>query len=126
MRSLIVSHFYADPEQRGKLRALAGQGVELMAALPGGNAGLDNGVRLAPVPVSGDPDVPGMLKWNSGALRRVISDFHPDLIQIEESPGAPVASAVASFARRMRIPYALFTWESLSRRRGFLERRRYR
>ena len=126
MRALIVSHFYSDPEHRGKLRALAGQGVDVMAALPGGSAGLDSGVRLTPVPVSGDPEVPGMLKWSSGALRRVISDFHPDLIQIEESPGAPVAAVVAGVARRMRIPYVLFSWESLPRRRGFLEQRRRR
>ncbi len=126
MRALIVSHFYSNPEHRGKLRALAGQGVDLMAALPGGSAGLDSGVRLTPVPVSGDPDVPGTLKWNSGALRRVISDFHPDLIQVEDAPSSPVAAAVSAAARRMRIPYVLFSWESLARRRGFLEQRRYR
>ncbi len=126
MRALIVSHFYSDPEHRGKLRALAGQGVDVMAALPGGSAGLDSGVRLTPVPVSGDPEVPGMLKWNSRDLRRVISDFHPDLIQVEESPGAPVAAVVAAAARRMRIPYVIFSWESLERRRGFLEQRRLR
>lgn len=125
MRALIVSHFYSNPEQRGKLRALAGQGVDLMAALPGGSAGLDSGVRLTPVPVSGDPEVPGMLTWSSGALRRVISDFHPDLIQVEEAPGSPVAGAVAAAARRMRIPYVVFSWESLARRRGFLEGRRF-
>jgi glycosyltransferase involved in cell wall biosynthesis len=83
-------------------------------------------VRLVPIPVSGDPDVPGMLKWNSGALKRVISDFHPDLIQVEEAAGAPVAAAVAAAARRMRIPYVVFSWESLWRRRGFLEQRRVR
>jgi glycosyltransferase involved in cell wall biosynthesis len=126
VRALIVSHFYSDPEHRGKLRALAGLGVDLMAALPGGAADLDSGVRLTPVPVSGDPEVPGMLKWNSGALRKVISDFHPDLIQVEEAPGAPVAAATAAAARRMRIPYVLFSWESLARRRGFMEQRRYR
>ena len=126
MRALIISHFYSDPEHRGKLRALAGQGVDVMAALPGGSAGLDNGVRLTPVPVSGDPEVPGMLKWNGGALKRVISDFHPDLIQVEEAATSPVAVAVAAAARRMRIPYVMFSWDSLARRRGFLEQRRYR
>lgn len=126
MRALIVSHFYSNPEHRGKLRALAGQGVDVMAALPGGSAGLESGVRLTPVPVSGDPEVPGMLKWSSGALRRVISDFHPDLIQVEEAPASPAATAVAAAARRMRIPYVVFSLESLFRRRGFLEQRRYR
>jgi glycosyltransferase involved in cell wall biosynthesis len=126
VRALIVSHFYSNPEHRGKLRALAGQGVEVMAALPGGSAGLDSGVRLTPVSVSGDPEVPEMLKWDGAALRRAISDFHPDLIQVEESPVSPVAAAVAAAARRMGIPYVLFSWDSLSRRRGFLEQRRAR
>jgi glycosyltransferase involved in cell wall biosynthesis len=33
---------------------------------------------------------------------------------------------VAAAARRMRIPYVLFSWESLSPRQGFLQQRRYR
>lgn len=126
MRALIISHFYSDPYHRGKLRALAGQGVDVMVALPGGSAGLDGGVRLTPIPVSGDPAEPDMLRWNKRALRRVISDFHPDLIQIEESPGSPVAVTAASVARKMGIRYVLFSWESLPRRRGLLERLRYR
>lgn len=126
MRALIISHFYSDPEHRGKLRALAGQGVEVMVALPGGSAGLDSGVRLTPIPVSGDPTEPGELRWSSRALRRVISDFHPDLIQVEEEAGSPAAVAVANIARRMRIPYVVFSWESLPRRRGFLDQIRYR
>jgi glycosyltransferase involved in cell wall biosynthesis len=126
VRALLVSHFYSDPEHRGKLRALAGQGVDLLVAIPGGAAGLDNGVRLTPIPASGDPETPEMLRWSSPAIRRVISDFQPDLIQVEESPASAVAASVASAARKMRIPYILFSWESLPRRRGLLEQRRYR
>lgn len=126
MRALLVSHFYSDPEHRGKLRALAGQGVDVLVAIPGGAAGLDNGVRLTPIPASGDPETPELLSWNSPAIRRVISDFHPDLIQVEESPASAVAAAVASTARKMSIPYVLFSWESLPGRRGLLEQRRYR
>jgi glycosyltransferase involved in cell wall biosynthesis len=126
VRALVISHFYSDPEHRGKLRALAGQGVDVMVALPGGTAGLDCGVRLTPIPVSGDLEAPGTLKWSAGALRRAISDFQPDLIQVEEGAGSPAAVAVAAVARRMRIPYIIFSWESLPRRRGLLDQHRYR
>jgi glycosyltransferase involved in cell wall biosynthesis len=126
VRALLISHFYSDPEHRGKLRALAGQGVDLLVAIPGGAAGLDSGVRLTPIPASGDPETPEMLRWNTPAIRRVISDFHPDVIQVEESAGSAVAAAVASTARRIGIPYVLFSWDSLPRRRGLLELRRYR
>ena len=35
VRAVIVSHLYADPAFRGKLRALAGQGAEMRVMLPG-------------------------------------------------------------------------------------------
>jgi glycosyltransferase involved in cell wall biosynthesis len=126
VRALIISHFYTDPEQRGKLRALAGMGVDVMAAIPGGSAGLDASVRLTPIPVSGDTDSPGTLRWNGAALRRAISDFNPDLVQIEETPGSPAAAAASSAARKLRVPYTVFSWESLPRRRALLEQHRYR
>lgn len=126
MRALILSHLYADPSTRGKLRALAGLGVDLMAALPGGTLGLDAGIRLSPVPVKGDAADPAHLDWNARALRRILSDFRPDLVHIEEPPGTQAAAALASAARRLRIPYVVFSSESLQRRRGLFEGRRYR
>ncbi len=126
MRALILSHVYADPQNRGKLRALAGQGVELMVALPGGSAGLDGAIRLTPIPVSGDPAMPTSMEWDAAALRRTFSDFRPDLVQIEEPPGSSVAAVAARSARRLHIPYAVFGAESLPVRRGLFEGRRYR
>ena len=34
MRAVVVSHLYADPANRAKLRALAGLGVTLAVAVP--------------------------------------------------------------------------------------------
>lgn len=126
MRALILSHLYADPSTRGKLRALAGLGADLMIALPGGSLGVDTGIRLIPVPVKGDSDQPEELHWNARALRRILSDFRPDLLHIEEPPGTQAACAAASAAHRLGIPYVVFSAEGLRRRRGLFEGRRYR
>jgi glycosyltransferase involved in cell wall biosynthesis len=125
VRALIVSHQYADPHRRGKLHALAGLGVELAVAFPRGAAGLDGGVRMAPIPARGDPARPGDLHWSGRALRRVISDFRPDLVHIEETPGGQPAGAAAAAARRLQVRYTVFSEESLRRRRGPLEGLRY-
>ena len=126
MRALILSHIYADPSTRGKLRALAGFGADLMIALPGGSLGVDTGIRLVPVPIKGNPDEPDALHWNARALRRILSDFRPDLVHIEAAPGTQAAAATASAAHRLGIPYVVFSAESLRHRRGLFEGRRYR
>ena len=65
MRALVISRVYADPSARGKLRALAGLGATIAAAVPDRwvPAGLteqqqtawgdDGGVRTVPVPIRG-------------------------------------------------------------------------
>ena len=125
MRALILSHLYIDPSTRGKLRALAGGGIDLMLALPSGTLGLDGGIRITPVPVKGDPSDPSGSSWSQRALRRILSDFRPDLLHLEVPPGSQAASATAKAARRLHIPYVVFSDESLRPRRGLLERRRY-
>lgn len=124
MRAIILSHLYLDPAQRGKLRALAGQGSTVVVAVPGGVAGEDAGIRLAPIPVRGDPAEPEALRWNRRAIRRLLTEFRPDVLQIEEEPATPAAATAAAEAARLGIPVVLFTWESLPGRRGFAERRR--
>ncbi len=126
MRALIVSHLYVDPQRRGKLRALAGLGVDLLVAVPHGSAGLDAGVRFAPIGARGEVDRPDSLRWDPRALRRAVSDFHPDLLQIEEAPDTQAAAVAVAVARHLRVPYALFSWESLPQHRRFLAARRYR
>jgi len=124
VRAIIVSRVYADPASRGKLRALAGQGVALAAAVPDRwtplglqleqktSYGDEGGVRTVPIPVSsgapgGDPS------WSGSDLRRLFTDFRPDVVQIEEEPWSRAAAAAARAARRLRIPYVVLVRESL-------------
>jgi glycosyltransferase involved in cell wall biosynthesis len=124
VRAIILSSHYADPANRGKLRALAGLGCDLIAAIPNGTASLDAGVRLVPIPVHGSLDEPASLKWNGRTLKRLLTDNRPDILQIEEDPETPAADTAASLARRLGIPYVVFSWQSLPRRLGFVERLR--
>ncbi|HLB55373.1 MAG TPA: glycosyltransferase [Gemmatimonadales bacterium] len=122
MRAIVLSHLYLDPDRRGKLRALAGLGVAVAAAVPGGVAGEDHGVRMVPVASSGDPGEPESIEWSARALRRLITDFRPDLIQVEEEPGTRVSAKAAAEATRLGIPLVLFSQSrgpapSLGRRR---------
>ena len=67
VRAIIVSRVYADPAARGKLKALAGLGVAVAAAVPDRwiPAGLsheqltswddDSGVRAVPIPSAAAP-----------------------------------------------------------------------
>ncbi|HEV8612773.1 MAG TPA: glycosyltransferase family 4 protein [Gemmatimonadales bacterium] len=124
MRAVILSHLYLDPDRRGKLRALAGQGAALVAAVPGGVTGEDGGVWIAPIPARGDLEEPESLQWSRTALRRLFADVHPDVVQIEEEPDSQAAAAAAAEAARLGIPVVLFSWETNVKRRGFRERRR--
>ncbi len=89
-------------------------------------ASTDGHVRLAPVDVDGDPTLPDSIRWSGRSLRRLLSDLRPDLLQIEEAPDSPGATVAAAEARRLGIPYTLFTWDSVPRKRSLLENRRYR
>ena len=69
MRAVIVSHTYIDPATRGKLKALAGLGCTLSVAVPAAwsptprgpalqaSWGNDGGLRIVPIPVTGDRGV---------------------------------------------------------------------
>ncbi len=125
MRAVIVSGVYADPASRGKLRALAGLGVGLAAAVPDRwtppgllrpqktTWGDDGGVRVVPVPVRGRVGAGADPEWKGTALRRLMADFRPDLVQIEEEPWSRAAAAAARAARRLRIPYVVVARESI-------------
>jgi glycosyltransferase involved in cell wall biosynthesis len=126
VRAVVVSHLYADPANRAKLRALAGLGVALTAAVPdrwttsegvsqSAGAGDDAGVQVVPIPVRGSMKDPGRLQWNAKLLRRLLADFKPDLIHVEEEPWSQPAAVGLRMARRLGIPGVLATAESLPR-----------
>jgi glycosyltransferase involved in cell wall biosynthesis len=129
VKAVIVSRAYADPASRGKLKALAGQGVGIAAAVPArwtplglqieqkSCYGEEGGVRTVPIPV-GSGAAGGDPSWSAGALRRLLTDFRPDLVQIEEEPWTRAAAVAARSARRLRVPYVLLVRESLPTRHG--------
>jgi glycosyltransferase involved in cell wall biosynthesis len=124
VRAIVLSHIYLDADRRGKLRALVGQGATIVAAVPGGVSGESGGVRLAPIPVRGDPERPATLRWNQRTLRRLFGDVRPDIVQIEEEPDSQPAAAAAAEALRLGVPAVLFSWESTAKRRGLRQRLR--
>lgn len=126
MRAAIVSHLYADPANRAKLKALADLGVSVTAAVPDRwipNAGAaqttrggdDGGVRVVPIPVEGPVAEPGELLWNAKAVRKLLTEFEPDVIHIEEEPWTQPASMGLRLARRLNVPGVIATAESLAR-----------
>jgi len=125
VRAVIFSRAYADPANRGKLKALAGLGTAVTAAtpdrwVPSGlqreqqtSFGDDGGVRIVPVPIGGSTRGGSNPRWNARALRRLLGDFKPDIVQIEEEPWTRGAASVARLARRQGVPYVVLTNESL-------------
>jgi glycosyltransferase involved in cell wall biosynthesis len=136
MRAVVVSRVYADPATRGKLKALAGLGVSVAAAVPARwspvglgaeqqtSYGDDAGVRTVPIPVGGSTAPGADPSWSRAPLRRLLTDFRPELIQIEEEPWTRVAATAAALARRLHIPYIVLTSESLSGSQGIMGRLR--
>ncbi|HEY7637575.1 MAG TPA: glycosyltransferase family 4 protein [Gemmatimonadales bacterium] len=132
MRAVLLSRAYADPANRGKLKAIAGLGPAVAAAapdrwVPNGlqreqqtSFGDDGGVRIIPVPIGGSARRGGNPRWNARALRRLLADFKPDIVQIEEEPWTRGAATLARLARRQGIPYVVLTNESLPGNRSWV------
>jgi hypothetical protein len=121
---VVVSHTYVEPENRGKLHALAAGGP-VTAVIPArwrqtslgsdwrlDAPALDAGVQLLPVPWRG-PAQPSF-----GAMR-VPDDAVPAdaILQIEEEPWTP--TAYFAMRRRLGAATVLFTWENVERRFPF-------
>ena len=138
MRAILVSHAYVSRSSRGKLRALNALGCSVAAAVPArwpdprGTGvvetewGEDAGVGIVPIPVRGDLTEAETVRWDRRALRRLLKDFRPDVVQIEEEPWSRAAARVVSEARRLRIPTVGFTRMSLPRAQSFAQRMRRR
>ncbi len=136
MRAIVVSRVYADPAARGKLKALAGLGVAIAAAVPDRwiPAGLsheqktswgdDGGVRTVPIPIRGGSAPVADPAWHAASLRRLLSDFRPDIVQIEEEPWSRAAVTVARAAKKLNLPYVLLSRESLPLGNGMLSKLR--
>lgn len=127
MRAVIVGSTYINPTRRGKLRELAGLGCAVAAAVPEhwhqpvtgstltATWGDDAGVRIVPVRVRKLPGRYGGMAWDRGTLRKLLRDFRPDLVQIEEEPVSQVAAVTTRIADRLKIPSILFSAETIAR-----------
>jgi glycosyltransferase involved in cell wall biosynthesis len=127
MRAVVISRTYINPALRGKLRSLAGMGCAVAVAVPehwhqpltGGSLsatwGDDAGVRIVPVKVRTIGSRHATAVWDRSTLRKLLRDFRPDVVQIEEEPWTQVASVGTRLATRMKIPLVLFSAESISR-----------
>jgi glycosyltransferase involved in cell wall biosynthesis len=125
VRALVLSHVFAEPASRRKVRELAALGWSVVVAIPRGTAGMDGPVRVAPIPASGNAAEPAGLRWPGRAIRRLLTDVRPDLVHIEEEPGSPAADVATREAARLGIPSVVFSWRSLPAERSLFERRRF-
>jgi glycosyltransferase involved in cell wall biosynthesis len=73
----------------------------------------DGGVRTVPIPVRGAAGPGADAGWNGRALKRLLTEFRPDIVQIEEEPWTRAAATTAALARRLKLPYFVLARESL-------------
>ncbi len=125
MRAVVLSHCFADPEHRQKLKELAALGWSLTVALPRGRAGTDGALRLVPIGTAGDPETPATLRWNPRTIRRLLTDVRPALVYAEEEPGTHGAYVALREGHRLGIPGVVYARTSLPVTRSLFERRRY-
>ncbi len=126
MRAVVLSHEYADPARRGKLKALAGLGCTITAAVPGGTSGVDGPLRIASIRAGGGGGSPERQSWSRRDLTSLLRDLRPELVQIESEPHSRAAAAATRVTRSLGIPTVAFSWESLAREFPLLARRRRR
>jgi glycosyltransferase involved in cell wall biosynthesis len=126
-RVLVLSHTYLQPAHRGKLRALAARGLEVTVAIPQRwrepwfGRPIDvawerqGALEIFPLPARGMGPKGELEKAKYGrrALRALLRDRRPDLVQIEEEPTTVAARQVLGAARRLAIPVVLFTHQNV-------------
>jgi glycosyltransferase involved in cell wall biosynthesis len=137
MRLFVLSHRYLDPARRGKLEALAALGTEVRVAVPERWLDLEyrqptasgwervGGLEIAPVRVE-KPGLPTEARWQRGDLQRLVRDFRPDLVHIDEEATAHVAGAAIRVARTLGIPATVSATENLVQRHPWATRSRRR
>ena len=129
MRALFVSHTYIPRFNREKLRMIAGQGVEVGLLAPSNwknRGGLFEG---QPAPIEEPSADPGIRvfpagTWRPGhiasylfdplAVRRVLREFQPDIIQVEQEVYSFTAAQIA-LQRDASQRLVIFSWENLDR-----------
>jgi glycosyltransferase involved in cell wall biosynthesis len=83
--------------------------------------GAEGGVRLVPIPVNGDPQT---TRWSSAALRRLLTEFRPEILQVEAEPWWPVAHQALQLAAKVHVPAVLHSATSVAPSLSLRERLR--
>jgi glycosyltransferase involved in cell wall biosynthesis len=132
-RVLVISHTYVQPAHRGKLRALAAQGLDVTVGVPQrwrepalgeqieSAWERQSGLEVFPIPATGGNEL-HKARFGRRALGALLRDKRPDLLQIEEEPTSAAALQVIKAARRLDIPVVLFTHQNVDPRLPILER----
>lgn len=132
LRVLFVSHTYVVGVNQGKLNAIAASGTEVGLLAPGKwkalewNRSLDlenpyPRLQLYPAPVLFSGRV-GAYFYPPWAIAHVLTDFCPDLVQVEQEVFSLSAFEIALWARCTSKPLVLFCWENINRHLPLLRR----
>ncbi len=128
-RILVVSHTYAAPINRAKLKALA-QLTQLAAVIPdrwqdaifaqpfGSGDDVAYALHALPIRLSGRIMV---YHYAWADLRRVLRSFHPELVYVEQDQPA-CAGAIRLAQAALQIQLVFFTWENISHEAHWIAR----
>jgi glycosyltransferase involved in cell wall biosynthesis len=120
MRVLRVYHAGRNPTQRARERALAAAGIDVALIVPSHweGEGIDS-VRdqfpIIQVPVSRAGDVNRHAYRGLSALRRLVRDLHPDILDLNEEPFS-VASRQWLRAVHPATPVLMYTAQNIDKR----------
>lgn len=114
-----IYHAGRDEAHRARERALVAQGVELRLVVPttwpGPGAGVeDEPFDVVQLDVQRPGDVNRHRYSDDGALRRAISDWRPDVVDVHEEPVSVVARQVLDAAGS--TPIVMYTAQNLDKR----------
>lgn len=119
-RVLIAGHVYVESSARGKLRSLAGRGIDLTVAVPQRwrDPILDRlrettwerqqALEVFPIAMRNVAD-PMQARFAARALAALVRDKRPELVQVEAEPETALARQLVRLAARLRVPTVLVT-----------------
>ena len=135
MRVLVIGHSYIVGFNQRKFDEIARMGIEIALLVPGNWKHVGGLFDGQPSPVekpfqsfrifSGPVLRPGHIAsflFVPGVVRRVLRDFAPDLVQIEQEVFSFAAAQVSLAAKSIGKKVVLFSWENLDRRVHLLQR----
>lgn len=135
MRVLITGHSYINEFGQQKLEAIAREGIELALLAPDNWRHLGGLFEGQPCPlerpfnsfrVYGGPVIraghSASFLYAPGVVRRVLRDFRPELVHIEQEVYSFAAAQIGISAKAAGSKVVVFSWENLDRRIHVLQR----